>query len=287
MKFGICTYCTSIQEIAQALSPSLLEYVKYVEVGVKTFLVPEQPQEAFDAQVREARLLPVPVEAANGLFPNNLKLIATPTQPIDQARIEHYVRTTLRRAEQAGIKIIVFGSGAARRCPADYDKTAALQQIAEHLERWSRWAREHGITIVLEPLSVQESNMLNTVAESGALVARISNSGARLLADTYHIGCNGEDPQTMIPHGSLLAHIHVAEVQGRRAPGSSGEDMRPTFSVLHHVGYNQRISIECCWQHLATQLPLAVTTLREQWEEARRQWVLEDVGGKTTRKEAR
>jgi hypothetical protein len=110
----------------------------YLEVGVQPFLLPEQSQEAFEEQWQEARhLIPVPIEAANALFPADLPLIETPARQVDRDRIESYIRTVLRRAEQVGIRIIVFGSGAARACPAGYDRQDAERQIAEDLERTS------------------------------------------------------------------------------------------------------------------------------------------------------
>jgi sugar phosphate isomerase/epimerase len=258
MKFGIC---------AQFRNVTALEHIAfdYLEVGVQPFLQPERSQEEFEVLLSEARSLPLPIEAANGLLPAEIKLVATPTQQIDRARIERYIRTTLYRAEQVGIKIIVFGSGGARTCPAGYDKVAAESQIEEHLATWSRWAREHGVQMVLEPLRYAEANTLNTVAESGALVSRIANSGARLLADTYHMASNQEDPQTILLYGNLLEHVHVAELEGRSAPGRHGEDLRPYFSVLRQAGYDQRISIECRWNDFAAEVEPALAVLKEQW----------------------
>ncbi len=258
MKFGICNSYQAIQDIQN--SP-----FDYLEESIVRFLAPEQPAEAFAQRLREARKLPVPIEAANSFIPADLALIATPTRPIDRARIDHYVQTALQRAEQVGIRVIVFGSGGARRYPDDYNHDDALRQLAEYITTWNTWACDHGVTIVVEPLQYAETNILNTVAESGTFVSHISNSGARLLADTYHMAQNGEDPETLLPWGSLLSHVHVAEQQERTAPGCYGEDLRPYFSVLHRVGYDQRISIECRWHDFASEVAPALATLKQQW----------------------
>jgi sugar phosphate isomerase/epimerase len=140
-----------------------------------------------------------------------------------------------------------------------------VQQIGEHLARWSGWAKEYGVDIALEPLRFEETNLLNTVAESGALVEQVAVSGAKLLADTYHMACNGEAPTDILLWSTLLAHVHVAEKRDRAAPGHYGEDLRPYFRALHQAGYDQRISIECNWQDFAGEVALAVATIREQW----------------------
>ncbi|GCE12915.1 sugar phosphate isomerase/epimerase family protein [Tengunoibacter tsumagoiensis] len=258
MRFGICA---RFQHVA-----ALQAYpFDYLEEAVQRFLVPEQPEEDFEDLLREARRLPVPIEAANSLLPARLALVETPTQSIDRPRIQRYMQTTLQRAEQAGIRLLVFGSGGARHCPPDYALKDAVQQIGEHLATWSEWAKQHGIEIVLEPLQYAETNTLNTVAEGGELVASIEHSGARLLADTYHMAANKEDPESLFTWGSLLSHVHVAELEDRAAPGHHGDDFRPYFSALQRAGYDQRISIECKWQDLSQEVPTAIAILREHW----------------------
>jgi sugar phosphate isomerase/epimerase len=258
MRFGICAPSREISALTSVP-------FDYLEENVQRFLAPERPQAYFEEQLQAARALPVPVEAANSLLAADLVLVATPTQQVDTPRIARYIKTALQRAEQAGIHIIVFGSGAARACPRGYNVADAVMQIGEHLARWSEWAREHGVQIVLEPLRYEETNTLNTVAESGALVSQHIDSGARLLADMYHMLCNKEAPETLQSWVPLLSHVHVAEQQGRTAPGQHGEDFRPYFSVLKRGGYDQRISIECNWRDLISEVELALAVLKEQW----------------------
>ncbi len=251
MKFGICA---SFRDI---LTLNTITF-DYLEENVQRFLVPEQPQAYFEALLAEARTLPIPIETANVLIPSDLPLVATLTRPVDTVRLERYIKTVLQRAEQVGIRVIVFGSGGARACPSGYDQHDAVQQIGHHLATWSEWARDHGVQFVLEPLRYEETNVLNTVAESGVLVTQLTPSGARLLIDTYHMACNREAPETMAPYLSLLAHVHVAEQQERAAPGKHGENFRPYFSVLRQGGYDQRISIECNWNDFPSQVNQAI-----------------------------
>ncbi len=258
MKFGICT---SFREV-QALEEITFDYL---EESVQRFLIPEKPHEDFADRLRDARNISIPIEAVNSFLPADLFLVETPQQPIDRVRIQRYVQTALQRAEQVGIHVIVFGSGAARKSPPGYNTADATRQILDHLATWSGWARNHGVTIVLEPLQYAETNTFNTVAESGAAVSTIVDSGAKLLADTYHMACNDEDPATIVPWSSLLTHVHVAEQQDRAAPGTHGEDFRPYFSALHRANYDQRISIECRWRNFVAEVGPAIAVLEEQW----------------------
>jgi sugar phosphate isomerase/epimerase len=261
MKFGVCA---SYKDIAALESPP----IDYLEENVQRFLQPEQPDGVFAETWHAARQLPIPIEAANSFIPASLPLIETPIQAVDRPRIERYVKTAFQRAQQVGIKVIVFGSGDARRCPDGYDRAAATRQIADYLAQWSQWATAYGIQLALEPLRYQETNTLNTVAESGQLVEQLVQTGATLLVDTYHMGNNGEAPTDILPFGNIISHVHVAEVQERAAPGRFGEDFHPYFAALHQIGYDRRISIECHWQNMATELGPSIATLKKFWADS-------------------
>ena len=258
MKFGVCA---AYQEVA-ALQARPFDYL---EENVQRFLVPEQPQERFEAILHEAQALGLPIEACNSMLPADLPLIATPQHKVDTVRLERYIKTMLQRAEQASVRVIVFGSGQARACPPGFDHDDALHQLGEYLATWSEWAKEHGVSIALEPLRYEEANILNTVTEGGALVTKHSRSGATLLVDTYHMACNGEKPTDIVPLAAFISHVHVAEKQDRAAPGRYGEDLRPYFSALHQGKYDSRISIECHWQDFANEVGPAIKTVRQQW----------------------
>jgi sugar phosphate isomerase/epimerase len=240
----------------------------YIEESVQRFLCPERPREDFLAQLSGAADSPLAIEAANTLLPPDMKLVDAPGWQADRRRIERYMRTALERAAEAGIGLFVFGSGAARFCPAGCDPGEAERQIGEYLAVWSAWARSYGIVIALEPLHYEETNTLNTLAEGGALVSSIADSGARLLADLYHMACNGEGPDCLLPWSAVLAHVHVAERKDRAAPGRYGEDFRPYLGALRHSAYDGRISIECDWIDFEAEVGPAVASLREQWAAA-------------------
>ncbi len=261
MRFGVCTSYDRASEL-HGMS------VDYIEESVQRFLCPERPREEFAVHLARAATLTLPIEAANSLLPPDMTLVASPTRQVDHARIEAYMRTALERAAQAGIRVIVFGSGDARACPMGVARDDAVRKIGAHLATWSAWARDYDIQIALEPLRYEETNTLNTVAEGGALVTSIAASGAMLLADVYHMACNGEAPDSLEPYGPLLAHVHVAEQRDRAAPGRYGEDFRPYFAALRRAHYDRRISVECNWRDFAAEVGPAMTTLRAQWADS-------------------
>ena len=94
MRFGICA---PYREVAAWETYPF----DYLEENVQRFLLPERPQEDFEEVWQQARHLPIPIEAANVLFPADLPLVATPTQSVDEKRLERYMKTALQRAEPA------------------------------------------------------------------------------------------------------------------------------------------------------------------------------------------
>src|SRR2546429_9519111 len=121
MRFGICA---PYREVAKWETYPF----DYLEENVQRFLVPERPQEDFEEVWQQARRLPIPIEAANSLLPADLPLVATPTQSVDEKRLERYMKTALQRAEQVGIRVIAFGSGGVPACPPGGTRADAVRQ---------------------------------------------------------------------------------------------------------------------------------------------------------------
>jgi sugar phosphate isomerase/epimerase len=48
-----------------------------------------------------------------------------------------------------------------------------------------------------------------------------------------------------------------------------GDDFTPYFKALRQIGYEGRISIECGWSDVASQLPVAFHVMKEQIQSVR------------------
>jgi sugar phosphate isomerase/epimerase len=72
------------------------------------------------------------------------------------------------------VRILCFGSGGARRVPDGFSKDEAFAQLVAFGTRIAPEAKAHGITVVIEPLRRQETNIINTAAEGFALVKAVA-----------------------------------------------------------------------------------------------------------------
>ena len=234
MKLGVCAQ----PEAAEVLAAAGFDYI---EVNVVRDLQPEVPDDALPAPPAALRDLPLPAPVANVFLPGALKLTGA---DVDPAAAERYVRTAFARAAAAGIAIIVFGSGAARRIPDDFDRERAWAQLVDFGRLIGPLAVDHGVTIAVEPLNYAECNVLNTVAESAAYVRDVDHPGVRLLVDAYHWARNEEPTNAIVAAGPLLVHAHIATYANRLAPGQEPCDFAPFFGALRNAGYAGALSVE-------------------------------------------
>jgi len=233
----------------------------YVEDGVRSFLIPEEPEEKFQAMLADLKKSKLPVFACNGFLPGALKAVGPEAK---HAAILAYAETALARAARAGVGTIVWGSGESRKIPEGFGRARAEEQFSDLAKKVAGLAGRFGVTIVLEPLNSGETNFINNLEEGAAVVEAVGHPNFQLLADFYHMLRAGETPGAVEIHGQRLRHCHIAEKEKRTPPGVAGDDFRPFLRALKKVRYKGRLSIECRWDQLAAELPPAMAYLRKQ-----------------------
>jgi sugar phosphate isomerase/epimerase len=255
MQLGLCT---SLENSATARHAGF----DFIEENVQNFLVPAESDDVFQAKlhaIQPAAALPVP--AANCFLPGALKCVGP---GVDRPRLLDYALTAFCRADQAGISRIVFGSGAARAIPDGFPPAEARVQVLSLLRELAPHAQAHGVTIVFECLNPRECNFFNRLAEGAALVAETDHPNVRLVADLYHMALSGDGPEEILAHGRWIDHVHIAETEGRTAPGIHGQDFGPYLRALAKIAYPGAISYECNWKDLAAEAPASVKNFRAQ-----------------------
>ena len=252
MQFGVC--CDPAMTGCAATAG-----YDFAEWSVGALLKPREPQGAFLAALEAVRGAKLPFPVVNCFVPADLKI----TGPdVDRSELLKYVATAFERAELAGVETIVFGSGGARRIPEGFSSEAAHDQLVWFGSMVAPVARRHGVTVVVEPLNSMECNVLTTVRECAALVREVDHPGLRLLVDAYHLLRDNDSCEDIVANGDLFAHVHIATVANRLAPGAEPCDFVPFFNALTRAGYNGRVSIEATIQSPEKDLPEAITLMR-------------------------
>ena len=105
-------------------------------------------------------------------------------------------------------------------------------------------AEDNGITILIEPLSYGECNIINTLEEGSRLVTDVSHPAFSLMADLLHMQNNGENPAILEEVLPLIKHVHIAE-KDRVLPADGFSDYAARgLSILESMGYDGDISYE-------------------------------------------
>ena len=259
VEFGVCTQLKKAALLKQA-------GFQYVEENVGSVLVPKASDEEFEKKLAEIKAAPLPIRSCTGFIPRELKVVG-PGVALEP--VLRHVEIVCRRAQQAGIGRIVFGSGASRQIPDGFDRAKAKDQLTDFCRQAAPIAGKHNVIIVLENLNKGECNFINRVDEALEIVNAVAHPNFQLHADIYHMLREDEGPESIVKGGARLKHCHVAEKVKRTAPGVAGDDFRPYFKALKTIGYTGGISIEGGWgKNFEEQLAKARTVLGEQFQSA-------------------
>jgi sugar phosphate isomerase/epimerase len=253
-EIGVCTSVSNADMLAT-------HGYTYVEESVGNFLMPTKSEEEFNEVLQQAQNAAIPVKACNSFIPGSLKSVGPDAV---HPEILEFMETAFQRAQKAGVEYIVFGSGGSRGIPDGFSRDEARRQFIDLCSQMAPIAAKYNVVVVLEPLNTKECNFINSVLEGGEIVEEVNHPNFRLLADIYHMMMDGEGPESIEKYGHLIQHTHIAEKEGRAAPGTHNEDFTAYFKALKNVGYEGKMSIECRWENLESQAPTAIAAMKNQ-----------------------
>jgi sugar phosphate isomerase/epimerase len=237
----------------------------FFEPAVSDFLSPAEDDSVFLSHLAEMKALGAKPISCVVFLPGDYKAVGEAPRHDD---IVDWGEKTFRRANQAGIRYIVFGSGGARRVPEGFDREKALQQFILVCTRLATVAQKHDVTLVIEPLNRAETNLINSLQEGAAVVEAVNHPNVRLLCDIYHMMRENEPASEIVKYGKYIRHCHIAEKETRSAPGTKGDDFKPYFAALKQIGYKGCISAECSWDNFALRLAPALEYMKRQFDES-------------------
>lgn len=213
----------------------------YAEVALNGLA--ECSEEEYTAFIKAVKENKIPCEAANCLFPGTLKLC---DETFDENAIENYLEKAFKRAKETGIKTVVFGSGGSRKIPGVFPREKAVIQLEKVCKDYLEpIAEKYGITVVIEPLNKNETNIFNSVAEVAEFVARLGLKNVKCLADSYHMDMENEPYSNVKLAGNNLKHTHIANPEGRVMPfATDNNNYDAFFNSLKEIGYAERMSVE-------------------------------------------
>jgi sugar phosphate isomerase/epimerase len=228
--------CSRTQNFAKAVSYGF----DYLEPSVSE--IAAMSEEAFARFKQQVQGAPIRCESFNG-FIRSLRVVGNDVNP--QA-LRNYMELSLERCRQLGGTIVVWGSASSRNVPPGFSREQAWKQIQSFLRLADEIAGSKGITVAIEPLRTQESNIINTGAEALRLVHEVHRPRIRMIIDYYHLRVMNEDPEIIWRARKEIVHFHFANPHGRLWPRSPSEDPEygRFFELVKKIHYRGGISIE-------------------------------------------
>ncbi len=231
----------------------------YAEVGVG--MVMKLSDEDFESAVADQ----MPLLAANSFIPPNLKIVADGAVDVGSPLYE-YLEKALYRMSRLGIKVVVFGSGGARRIPDGMTRDEGLEYIKKFLSVCGDIASKYDVMIAIEPLRELECNAINFTHDGERLAGEVHNPHIAYLADAFHMAEGAETADALEAAEILPVHIHVSEAPDRSCPGCHGGEYLSAFAEsLLKTDYDGMISVECGFKDFKAELPSAYEFIKRNF----------------------
>jgi sugar phosphate isomerase/epimerase len=121
------------------------------------------------------------------------------------------------------------------------DRAVLLEGLAEV----GSHAEAAGAVLLFEPLNRYEDHMVNTLGAAVELVAATGSEAVRVLADTYHMNIEEDDPCAALrAAGDVLGAVHLSD-SNRHQPGTGHVPFAAIVGTLREIGFDGVLSVEC------------------------------------------
>lgn len=261
MRFGVCSMAEKPENV-KIVKDSGFEYI---ECRFNSLVgLSDEELNKFKQALDEND---IKCEAANCFIPATFKLVGS--DDLDEEALKAHIEKGMSRGVELGLKIVVFGSGMARNIPENVTYGEGMKQLTHFLrDIVAPIAKKYGITVVIEPLRVEETNAVNTVKEGAMLAATAESEYIADLADVYHMICSNEDISRNIRllKGNIK-HSHISYPFGtagekRLFPKSVDEyDYKTFVDALEYAGC-ERCSIEAACFDFEKEVPISAKVLK-------------------------
>lgn len=247
IKFSICNEMfegwewPDICELAAKLGYDAVEIAPYTLADSVTDISPERRQEirkAAESHGLEIAGLHWLLVKPEGLYVNH------PDAQI-RAKTRDYFLALIDFCGDLGGKIMVIGSPKQRNVYEGLTYEQAWEYARETFAALVDLAKERRVTLCLEPLTINETNMFVTAAETVKMIEQINHPNFRLILDVKAMSGGEQEPpaQVIRANAKYLAHVHANDANLRH-PGSGDTDFVPIAAALKEIGYDGYLSIE-------------------------------------------
>ena len=169
------------------------------------------------------------------------------TKPGQQQTYIDEVTARIKMAQRfGGAQPIIF---VGRQQP-DVSWETQRAQLVSGLRTCGDIAKEHGITLVMEPLSTTEGQVrmaLDTAAVAFPVIAEVAHPNVKICFDMYHLQLMEGNIATHLRQGltkGWIGLVQIGEVPGRHEPGTGEIDYAYIMRILRELNYKGYVDTE-------------------------------------------
>ncbi|MGQ7848754.1 sugar phosphate isomerase/epimerase family protein [Granulosicoccus sp. 3-233] len=249
MKFALCNEV--IRELSLAEQARFASALDYDGLEIAPFTLDENaPHDMNAQQIRDIRRKieaeGLQVSGLHWLLVCPAGLSITDSDADVRRRTREVISGLIRLCAELGGGYLIHGSPQQRILMSDSSeagRASALETLAFAAEE----ARKAGVEYLLEPLSSDQTQFVNTVAEAAAIAENIASPAFATMLDC----CSGAKAETQALADvlkeylgkDLIRHVHVND-PNLRGPGQGELDFLPIIEALVACRYEGWVGVE-------------------------------------------
>ena len=123
-------------------------------------------------------------------------------------------------------------------------KEAVIQKAIPLLNTLSKFAKDYGVHILVEPLNRYNTPFCSSAKDAFVIANKVNHDNFGLLLDTFHMNIEEDSfEDTILKSRKLLRHMHFAD-NNRKMPGYAHINFQSIMRSLFSIGYNGYASFE-------------------------------------------
>jgi sugar phosphate isomerase/epimerase len=140
--------------------------------------------------------------------------------------------------------VVVFGSPKQRSATNGVTPSEGVSILTEELARIAPHAESRNVVVLVEPLSRDQTNVVNTLEEAVRIVQEIDSPAIQTMFDVHNAADEtAPHPELIRRYFDYIKHVHVNEMDGGE-PGTGDYDFETLLSTLATLHYKGWVSLE-------------------------------------------
>jgi len=249
MRIALCN-----EVIAPMPFPRQCEYAKklgYDGLEIAPYTLSDEPHRMGSGQIAAARAAAreagIEVTGLHWLLIKPAGLSVSSKDAAVRKKTVDVMLALIDQCAELGGRYLVHGSPHQRRIEPGETRAAATQRAEECFAAAAERAQKAGVVYCIEPLSPEQTPLINTIEEAADIVAKINRPSLRTMLDCSAAARSEEEavPALLarwLPKG-MIAHVQVND-RNRQGPGQGELRFAPLFAALKRYGYGGDIAVE-------------------------------------------